>query len=502
MSEELDLPPIPDRWIWTSLAEISEKISPGFPSGKHNKESRGVLHFRPMNISTSGNIDLSVTKFVEKTDYDPILRGDIIFNNTNSPELVGKSTYVKQDTDWAYSNHMTKIRVNTSLIDPAWIATYLNTLYLQGFFKIRCTNHVNQASINSTYLGQKVPIPLPPNPEQKRIVTKIEELFTQLDAGVASLKRVQAQLKRYRQAVLKDAFEGKLTQEWRVQHTGKIEPADVLIKRIIDDPTKSSKDKQTSVLIDDDLASRLPQCWNYASIAQISEKIVDCPHSTPKYGSGDALCVDTTCIEPCKLVFEKLRRVDIETFNERNRRLVPIAGDIIFAREGTIGTAVVLPDTPHVCLGQRVMLIRTSKLMSPKYVCYAIMSPQIQRSYKSKILGSTVPHINVGDVIKFRIPVSSRVEQEVIVSEIERLFSIADEVEHTIENSLKLAESLRQSILKRAFEGKLAPQDPTDEPASILLERIKAEKAQTTAEVKKSKKTQTKSPTRKIKHGN
>lgn len=347
------------------------------------------------------------------------------------------------------------------------------------------------------------PFPLPPLPEQHRIVTKIEELLTQLDAGVASLKKAQAQLKCYRRAVLKAAFEGSLTKEWREEHKGEIEPADVLLKKTAEDQINLNKKKLPPIsLHEDENLPSLPDRWSYATVTQISEKIVDCPHSTPKYGVGECLCVDTTCIEPMKLVLERLRHVDNNTFNERNKRLVPQAGDIVFAREGTIGTAVVLPDSPSVCLGQRVMLIRTSPRINPKYVSYSIMSPLIQNSYKSKISGSTVAHINVGDVINFKIPVSSRTEQDLIVSEIERHFSQIDHLEQTITTSLLQAATLRQSILKRAFEGKLVPQDPNDEPASILLERIKAEKARHTAEIKKGKTLQSKSPKRKIKNGN
>jgi type I restriction enzyme S subunit len=168
---------LPNGWIWTKLEVLAEKINPGFPSGKHNKENRGIPHIRPMNISLKGEIDLAIVKYVETSNYEPLLKGYVLFNNTNSPEMLGKTTYLRQDTNWAYSNHMTRIRLFQQFLEPAWVAYYLHFLFLNGFFKMNCVHHVNQASINSGFLSKKIPIPLAPLTEQRRIVARIEELF-------------------------------------------------------------------------------------------------------------------------------------------------------------------------------------------------------------------------------------------------------------------------------------------------------------------------------------
>ena len=171
---------LPSNWLICKLDDIAIEINSGFPSGKHNRVSKGVPHIRPMNIDYNGNIDLSVVKYVETVSYDSLRKGDVLFNNTNSPKLLGKTTLINQDTNWAYSNHMTRIRFDTSLIEPRWLAYYLHKLFWDGYYKIRATNHVNQSSINSTYLSEQIPILLAPRNEQKRIVSKIEELFSKL----------------------------------------------------------------------------------------------------------------------------------------------------------------------------------------------------------------------------------------------------------------------------------------------------------------------------------
>src|SRR5260370_5029106 len=219
MSEHNLLGKMPDSWCAAQLGEIAIGFNSGFPSGKHNKQGIGVPHLRPMNISSRGEITLRDLKYVEASDYAPLKAGDILFNNTNSPALLGKTSYIRQDTNWAFSNHMTRIQVDGNNLSPAWIARYLHYLFETGYFMANCTNHVNQASINTGFLSMRVRVPIPPLSEQHRIVDKIEELFTQLNAGIEELRKAQMQLKRYRQAVLKAAVTGELTKEWRERTT-------------------------------------------------------------------------------------------------------------------------------------------------------------------------------------------------------------------------------------------------------------------------------------------
>ena len=118
------------------------------------------------------------------------------------------------------------------------------------------------------------------------------------------------------------------------------------------------------------------------------------------------------------------------------------------------------------------------------FVAYACTSECVQEQVRSKQYGATKKGLGLEDLKSLEVSVPPLGEQEQIVAEVEQRFSVADEMEKAVEQSLKRAERLRQSILKRAFEGKLAPQDPSDEPASVLLERIKAEKARREGEGK------------------
>src|SRR3990172_8091874 len=179
---------LPRGWVRTTIGEIAKQINSGFPSGQHNKENRGVPHLRPMNVSSKGEIDLSDVKYVEATDYDPLLEGDVLFNNTNSPVLLGKTPYIRRNTNWAYSNHMTRIRLIDKDISSAWVAHGLHYLFLTGYFQLHCRHHVNQASINTGFLGE-VRIPFPPSPEQLRIVADVERRLSvvqEMEASIAA----------------------------------------------------------------------------------------------------------------------------------------------------------------------------------------------------------------------------------------------------------------------------------------------------------------------------
>ncbi|MBE0524507.1 MAG: restriction endonuclease subunit S [Methanosarcinales archaeon] len=336
-------------------------------------------------------------------------------------------------------------------------------------------------------------IPLPPLPEQHRIVERIEQLFTNLDAGVESLKAARAQLKRYRQSVLKSACEGRLVPneaELARAEGREYEPAEVLLERILEERRRKWEEKNKGKKYKDPIApetdklNELPEGWHWGGLDEISQHIVDCLHSTPKFVNEGKYCIDTNCIEQGKIIFENARFVSVDTYNERVRRLVPKAGDILFAREGTIGTAVIVPPNFDICLGQRMMMFRTENGIDSSYFMLALQSKIFELQWKLKITGSTVPHINIGEIKMMAIPLPPLTEQHRIVTEVERCLLAADEMEKTIEHSLKQAERLRQSILKRAFEGKLIPQDPEDEPAGVLLERIKGEKAKREAEEK------------------
>ena len=263
-----------------------------------------------------------------------------------------------------------------------------------------------QKNISQTVLNS-LDVIVPPLPEQERIVARIEELFSQLDAGVETLKKTKAQLAVYRQAVLKAAFDS-------VSGAGT------------------------------------------ANIESLCNSIVDCPHSTPKWSNEGYLCLRTTNFKRGRLDLSEKNYVTKETFDIRNARLIPQPGDVLYSREGAIlGIACIIPKDTYVCLGQRMMLLRTSERLNNKFLMYFLNSPVVTNFVASITGGSASPHINVGDIKDFMIPCPNITTQERIVSEIDSKLSVCDSIEQTVDAALQQAEAMRQSILKDAFERNL-----------------------------------------------
>lgn len=252
-----------------------------------------------------------------------------------------------------------------------------------------------------------VQVTIPPLVEQEHIISRIEELFSQLDASVAELKTAKERLKVYRQAVLKEAFS---------KFDGSIEK----------------------------------------TISSVCENIVDCPHSTPKWVQKGKLCLRTTNFKPGYLNLSEKNYVSEETFCERISRLAPKPGDVLFSREGAIlGIACIIPDGLKVCMGQRMMLLRPSEDLLNKYLMYYLNSPKARTLIIENVGGTASPHINVGDIKNFTIPIIPFAQQQSVVAEIESRLSVCDNIEKTVGTALQQAEALRQSILKIAFEGGL-----------------------------------------------
>ena len=153
-------------------------------------------------------------------------------------------------------------------------------------------------------------------------------------------------------------------------------------------------------------------------------EIVDCMHSTPKFINSGYLCIDTTCIEPNRILLDKARYVSFEDFNFRNSRIIPTKDDILFSREGTIGTAVLIPESLEICIGQRMMLFRANERVLPKYLLRIFLSQWFKTNLKELITGTTAPHVNIKDLREFKIPLPSIEEQEKEVIELDSQMQI------------------------------------------------------------------------------
>lgn len=323
----------------------------------------------------------------------------------------------------------------------------------------------------------KIPIPICPMPEQHRIVGKVEELFSFLDAGTESLRKVQAQLKRYRQAVLKYAFEGKLTGEWRGEHKNQIEPVQEMLAK----ETFQFSKKQPLLVPEFAKSVVLPNSWSKGRL----ENLI---YIAGRIGWRGLKAEEYTQAGPLFLSVHNLNKGNIvdltESYHitedryEESPEIKLKNDDILLAKDGAgIGKiGIVQGLETRATVNSSLLVIRSGEVFRPKFLFYFLKGPRMQELVKARITGSATPHLFQRDIRKFDLLIPPILEQEQIINEIESRLSVADQTEIVIKQSLKMGCTLRQTILKDAFEGKLVSQDRSDEPAEKLLEKIKESK--------------------------
>lgn len=341
------------------------------------------------------------------------------------------------------------------------------------------------------------PVPVPPRLEQARIAEEIEKQFTRLDAGVAALKRVQAQLKRYRASVLKAACEGRLVPteaELARREKRDYEPADKLLARILKDrrarweadqlvkmkaagkPPKDDKWKakyvEPSSAKTAELAS-LPEGWVWASLDALSTRITDGVHKKPNYvDDGVPFVTVKNLTAGSGIDLEHLNYVSEADHAEFTKRTRPELGDLLISKDGTLGVVRLVRTTRAFSIFVSVALMKPVLRNVGPYLEFALSSPQVQRQMVPK--GTGLVHLHLEDLREDCVPLPPLNEQRRIVDAIAARLSVAEAAEASIELGRARASRLRQGVLRRAFEGTLVAQDPNDEPASKLLERISA----------------------------
>jgi len=332
---------------------------------------------------------------------------------------------------------------------------------------------------------EKSYIPLPPLPEQQRIVAKIEELFTRLDAGVEALKKAKEQIKRYRQAVLKYAFEGKLTEEWRVRANQ--ERTNNVVGAIHELPLQNGKKYKELPPVNTSELPELPEGWVWVRLGEVCEVTLGkTPNKSQYVNKGRYKIVKFRDVTNRGINYDE----DERGFVIENGKVI---SELVELQERDILVTASAHSSEHI--GKKVVYVskipkRYEKVffvgellcvrnrdnnIEPRTIYYYLMSQDGYKSIQKHVRGV---HLITSEARQIPIPLPPLPEQQKIVEEIERRFSVVDEVEKAIDKSLKEAERLRQSILKKAFEGKLVPQDPNDEPAEKLLERIKNRRAE------------------------
>ena len=394
-----------------------------------DSKQKGYLPILRANNIRGNSLNFDDLKYVEQDlvkSEQRILRGDIVFAmSSGSKHLVGKSGQAQSDYKGSFGAFCSVFRPNKN-IDQNFIQFYFHS----GAFRRIISNASKGSNINNLKREHVLNaiIPIPSLSEQRAIVCKIEELFSELDKGVAELKKAQDQLKVYRQAVLKKAFEGELTN------------VNMIVKKLSD---------ECEIIM-----GQSPPGSSYNQEG-IGTPLINGP---VEFGEGP------------------LGKTVKSKWTTKPTKLCKKGDLILCVRGSTTGKTNIA--NFEACVGRGVAAIRFNS--NQEY----LNSYMLFKRYEvfTKGTGTTFPSVSSKELREFDFPICSQEEQHQIVQEIESRLSVCDKVKDSINESLEKAEALRQSILKKAFEGSLLSTQeiekckaaPDYEPAAVLLEKIKS----------------------------
>jgi type I restriction enzyme S subunit len=428
-------------------------------------------------------------------------RNDILMSTANSLNLVGKVAQVQDvPSPTTLGAFISALRPSGD-INPRYAFYQLCEAEFQNAIRETASTTTNISNISTTRVLE-LRFSLAPIPEQERIVAEIESLFTDLDAAVAALKRVQSNLKRYRASMLKAACEGRLvpTEAELARKEGRpYETGEQLLKRILQErrakweadqlakmhaagkPPKNDDWKNKYKEPDPPDRTRLrelPDGWTWTSLSELKLYSIYGPRFSNEYSATGTVILRTTDIsESGKVDISAAPRIELAAEDLAAYKLE--RGDVVFTRTGaTVGKVAVFDDEITAIPGAYLIHFRLAAPPQTSWYVYEFFKSTVgQKALVKGAAGVGRPNLNAPTIESVPVPLPPFAEQLRINEHIAEVLSVIDKDHEQLNSALNKADRLRQAILKRAFEGKLVPQDPNDEPASALLERIRAERA-------------------------
>lgn len=493
---------LPEGWAALSIGEAFLVLGGGTPSTAEDSywgegypwvtsaDIEGVRDIRPTRFVTAKGVSKSTTNVVPARSILVVTR-------------VGLGKIAIAPNDICFSQDVQALIQDPNIILPEFTLYFLSFELQKLKFEGRGTTISGITKKQLTDTG----FPLPPLPEQHRIVAKIEELFSELDAGNASLTRARAQLKTYRQALLKAVFEGKLTAPWRAANPDKLESPETLLSRIrkerdarhaaaLDDwqtalsqwraggevgdrPSKPRRNPDpeppTSHQIDHMLA--LPDTWQWVQIADFAfvTKLAGFEYTKHvQYDpNGDLPVLKAENAGPLGFRQTEYSLVRSESVAMLKRSFLE-GGELlmVFVGAGT-GNVGIVPNDQQYFLGPNIGMIRIEATgLLPRYLELFLRSPLGSELKLSSVKAVAQPSLSMETIRQIPVAIPSPHEQSEIIEVLDSQLEHVDRVEDEITSALTRITALRQSILKKAFSGQLVLQDPADEPASALLARL------------------------------
>lgn len=485
---------LPKGWMISSLKDVLMSLESGSrPKGGVRNIKEGIPSIGGEHLTYRGKFDFSSVKFVPKSFADKMTKGHIQSGDiliVKDGATTGKTVFVDETFPYKYAvvNEHVFICRPTSLIESRFLFFYLFSEEGQQSILANFQGSA-QGGINLSF-APNTQVVLAPLNEQRRIVEKLEKILERVEACRERLEKIPLILKRFRQSVLAAACDGRLTADWRERNltsqTGKY-----LISSI-----KTRNPEPHLDIFEKSSQQELPDTWTWVQLGKLGLFLGG---GTPSTKNSNYWNGNIPWITPKDMKKDRIKdsedHITKEALVNSSAKIIP-KGSILFVVRGmilnhTLPTAVT---DVELTLNQDLKaLVPEIKEMS-EYIC--LMAKHIAKAILFEVKEAThgTRRIETPVLKNWAAPVPPLSEQQEIVRRVESLFKLADQIEARYQKAKAQVDKLTQSILAKAFRGELVPQDPNDEPASLLLERIQQEKSENTKplshkQVKSSKET-------------
>lgn len=475
---------LPQGWQAGALSELADTVR-GVTYNKSQAQEAagaGLLPILRANNIKSGKLSLDDLIHVPEScisSTQAVLQGDIVVAmSSGSRNVVGKTAQLETHWKGSFGAFCAVLRVS-----PDIDARYLYYFTQSHAYRSRVSELAAGVNINNlkpTHF-EEIEIPVAPLEEQKRIAEKLDSVLSQVESIRTRIIATSELLDRFRRAIFESAVSGRMT----TGHEESIESADELLANLKRDHEIAGGHLRGNAANPVDEAHDLeqgdvPSHWRVAEMRDI------CAPGRPiTYGilkPGPELENGVPYIRVADFPGNKLNTSTVKNtsseidFAYRRARLNE--GDLVLSIRGSVGRIIKIPaKLQGANITQDTARLSTSGRVSVDYVLIALKAESTQRRMRAAVRGVAVRGINIGDVRALQIPLPPRAEQDMIVQQSDRLFAIADQLNARIEVAKRHVEKLSKSLLSKAFRGELVPQDPQDEPAGLLLERIRAQRA-------------------------
>ena len=514
---------LPDSWANAPLDDLIAHdgifTDGDWVESKDQDPNGAVRLIQLADIGDSRFIDKS-SRFLKRDKADELnctflKKGDLLV--ARMPDPLGRSCIFPLEGDERFVTvvDVCAIRLGSADINTRYLMRAINSP------SVRAQITALQSGSTRKRISRKnlatVLIPLPPLNEQRRIVEKLEALFDEMDKGVESLRTAKTTLALYRRSLLKSAYLGRLTIDWRAQNADKLEPPETLLARIQperetrykadihswqealakwrtggEEGKKPAKPKRPRDIPTKPSDIGIPG-WTMVPLGLLIDEPAYGTSKKSEYDTGERGVlripnIGAGYIDPTDLKSAEFEEAELEQF-----RL--IEGDVLTIRSNgslsLVGKSALVKseDTKFIYAGYLIRLRPIPGSLVPKNLVYLMMEPGVRGQMETKAKSTSgVNNINAKELQELHVPICTVAEQAEIVRILDAQFKAADALDAEIDAALTRAEALRQSTLKKALSGRLIHQSLTDEPAIVLLERIRAEKAKGQRTTKRDRK--------------